>query len=269
MLIPPGGLLAGSLVKKYGSFLAVDGLDLCVNPGEVYGFLGPNGSGKSTTIRMLTGILSPTSGDITVCGYDLKREPEKAKARIGYVPDEPVLYEKLTGMEFLDFVAELYGVPRGLRRTRALEMLGLLGLEDKGADLIQSYSKGMRQKVAIAASLLHEPKVLVMDEPVTGLDPVSARVLKSLVRKLARSGAAVLMSTHLLEIAERMCDRIGILVSGRLIAEGTMLELRAKTGDLSAGKTLEDIFISLAAGEEYKDVIASLDRETEGAGKPV
>ena len=269
MSIPPGGLLTSSLTKKYGQFVAVDSLNLCVHPGEVYGFLGPNGSGKSTTIRMLTGILAPTSGSVAICGYDLKKEPEKAKALIGYVSDEPVLYERLTGMEFLDFMGDLYGVPRGVRRTRAQEMLGLLGLEDKGADLIQSYSKGMRQKVAIAGALLHEPKILVMDEPVSGLDPMSARVLKSLVRKLARSGAAVLISTHLLEIAERMCDRIGILVAGRLIADGTMRELRAKTGDVSDGKTLEDVFISLAAGEEYKDVIASLDREADEAGEPV
>ncbi|MGE5579726.1 MAG: ABC transporter ATP-binding protein [Bacillota bacterium] len=260
-------LTASALTKKYGNLTAVDCLDLELRPGEVYGFLGPNGSGKSTTIGMLTGVLAPTSGDVAVCGFDLKREPEKAKAFIGYVPDEPVLYEKLTGLEFLDFVGDLYGVPKAVRKARALELLGMLGLEYKGPDLIQSYSKGMRQKISIAAALLHNPRVLIMDEPVSGLDPMSARVLKSLVRNLARSGTAVLISTHLLEIAERMCDRIGILVAGRLIAEGTMDELRDRTRDSCEGTTLEDVFISLAAGEEYKEIIASLDREAD-AGEP-
>lgn len=247
--------------------MAVDRLEMNLRPGEVYGFLGPNGSGKSTTIRMLAGVLAPTSGSVIICGFDLKREPEKAKTAIGYVPDEPVLYDKLTGLEFLDFVGDLYGVPKATRKARALELLGMLGLEDKGTDLIQSYSKGMKQKVSIAGALLHKPKVLVMDEPVSGLDPMSARVLRSLVRNLARSGAAVLISTHLLEIAERMCDRIGILVAGRLIAEGTMDELRGRTKDVCEGKTLEDVFISLAAGEECKEIIASLDREVD-AGEP-
>jgi len=260
-------LIANALTKRYGQFTAVDCLDLELRPGEVYGFLGPNGSGKSTTIGMLTGVLAPTSGEVTVCGFDLKKEPEKAKACIGYVPDEPILYEKLTGLEFLDFVGELYGVPREVRKSRSPELFGMLGLEDKGRDLIQSYSKGMKQKVSIAAALLHHPKVLIMDEPVSGLDPMSARVLKSLVRNLARSGATVLLSTHLLEIAERMCDRIGILVAGKLIAEGTMEELRDRTKDVCEGTTLEDVFISLAAGEEYKEIIASLDRDAD-AGEP-
>lgn len=259
MAVRSTSLMADSLVKKYGQVSAVDGLDLTLPPGEVYGLLGPNGSGKTTTLRMLTGILSPTSGSITVMGHDLAKEPEKAKAHIGYVPDEPVLYEKLTGLEFLDFIGELYGVPKTVRRTRTEEILHILGLEDRGVDLIQSYSKGMRQKVAVSAALLHNPSVLIMDEPVTGLDPMSARILKSLVQKMARSGCAVLLSTHLLEIAERLCDRIGILVAGKLIAEGTMAELRLQAGEAAAGSTLEDIFISLAAGDEYKDLIRSLD----------
>lgn len=263
MLDRPGNLIASALTKKYGNFIAVDSLDLQLRPGEVYGFLGPNGSGKSTTIKMLTGILSPTSGNVTICGYDLKKEPEKAKAALGYVSDEPPLYEKLTGLEFLDFVGDLYGVPRKVRKTRSSETLALLGMEDKGKEHIQSYSKGMRQKVAIAAALIHEPRVLIMDEPVTGLDPMSARILKSVVRRLARSGATVLMSTHLLEIAERMCDRVGILVEGKIVAEGTMDNLREKTGDVAGGLSLEDVFISLAAGDEYKEVIASLDREAD------
>ncbi len=205
---PRCGIAARGLTKKYGQLTAVDCLDLELRPGEVYGFLGPNGSGKSTTIGMLTGVLAPTSGEVTVCGFDLKKEPEKAKACIGYVPDEPVLYEKLTGLEHLDFIGELYGVPKAIRKTRGLELLGMLGLEDKGRDLIQSYSKGMRQKISIAAALLHSPLVLIMDEPVSGLDPMSARVLKSLVRNLARSGTTVLISTHLLEIAKR-CNVAG------------------------------------------------------------
>jgi len=274
-------LVASSLVKRYGETVAVNGLNLAVMPGEIYGLLGPNGSGKSTTLRMLTGILTPTSGTVKVCGHGIQEEPERAKASLGYVPDEPVLYDKLSALEFLDFVGELYSIPRAIRRARADSLLHTLDLEGRAADPIQSYSRGMKQKVSVAAALLHNPRILVMDEPITGLDPIAVRVLKGVLRKMTRDGAAVLMSTHLLEVAEHLCDRIGILVGGVLVAEGTMAQLasRASQTEIASqagitGMTLEDIFISLAAGEEYKDIIASLERDegepwtSEGAERP-
>ncbi|NLA61175.1 MAG: ABC transporter ATP-binding protein [Firmicutes bacterium] len=254
--------MARSLHKEYDRHPVVKDLNLAIRPGEVYGLLGPNGSGKSTTIRMLTGILEPTKGTVSVCGHDMKRSPEMAKASLGYVPDEPVLYEKLTALEFLDFVGELYSLPKAVRRAAMREMLHLLDLEDRSGDRIESYSRGMKQKVAISAALLHNPQVLIMDEPITGLDPITVRVLKGMLRKMARSGAAILLSTHILEVAERLCDRIGILVDGFLVAEGTMAELSAKAPEMSVGgTTLEDIFVGLAAGEEHKDIIDSLEAD--------
>lgn len=260
-------LVATSLIKKYGESVAVDGLNLAVMPGEIYGLLGPNGSGKSTTLRMLTGLLAPTSGTSKVCGYSIQKEPEKAKASLGYVPDEPILYDKLSALEFLDFVGELYSIRRTVRIGRIDGLLHTLDLEGRAADPIQSYSRGMKQKVAVAAALLHNPKVIIMDEPITGLDPIAVRVLKGMLRKMTREGAAVLMSTHLLEVAEHLCDRIGILVGGVLVAEGTMAQLASRADQTRVtGMTLEDIFISLAAGEEYKDIIASLERDEGEAG---
>ncbi len=261
-------LVATSLVKKYGEAAAVDGLNLAVMPGEIYGLLGPNGSGKSTTLKMLTGLLAPTSGTTKICGHSVQREPEKAKASLGYVPDEPILYDKLSALEFLDFVGELYSIPRTVRIGRIDGLLHTLDLEGRAADPIQSYSRGMKQKVAVAAGLLHNPKVVIMDEPITGLDPIAVRVLKGMLRRMTRDGAAVLMSTHLLEVAEHLCDRIGILVGGVLVTEGTMAQLASKANQTRiTGMTLEDIFISLAAGEEYKDIIASLERD-EGEAVP-
>jgi ABC-2 type transport system ATP-binding protein len=261
-------LVAQSLYKEYDRHPVVRDLNLAIRPGEVYGLLGPNGSGKSTTIRMLTGILEPTSGNVSVSGHDMRREPEKAKASLGYVPDEPVLYEKLTALEFLDFVGELYSLPKSSRRAAMNDTLRMLDLENRAGDRIESYSRGMKQKVAISAALLHNPRVLIMDEPITGLDPIAVRVLKGMLRKMARSGAAILLSTHILEVAERLCDRIGILVDGFLIAEGTMAELSAKAPEMSVGgTTLEDIFVGLAAGEEHKDIIASLEAEEKEPAK--
>ncbi len=254
-------LVTSGLAKRYGGVLALKGLDLRLNPGEIYGLLGPNGSGKSTALRMITGILAPASGSIRVGGYDVWREPGKAKALMGYIPDEPVLYEKLTALEFLDFVGELYSVPKDQRRQRIESILHMLDLEGRINDQIQSYSRGMKQKVAITAALLHDPPVLIMDEPVTALDPIAVRVFRGMLRKKARGGGAVLLSTHILEIAERLCDRVGILVGGELVDEGTPSELRARAGSGSAGASLEDLFISLAASPEYKDIISSLEAD--------
>lgn len=247
------------LCKRYGTLTAVDGLNLEVGPGELFGFLGPNGAGKTTTIRMLTGLLRPTAGRVFIGGYDVQREPVRAKALLGYVPDEPVLYEKLTGREFLTFMADLYRVDGSRRNERIPELLELFGLTERGDDLIQSYSRGMRQKIAVAGALVHEPRVLILDEPTVGLDPRSARVLKDVLRALTGRGVTVFMSTHVLEIAERMCTRVGIIDRGRLIACGTMEELRAQAREDSA--TLEDIFLKLTGGTEYEEVIRLLGEE--------
>lgn len=250
---------AEELCKRYGRLAAVDGLNLEVGPGELFGFLGPNGAGKTTTIRMLTGLLRPTSGRVFIGGYDVQREPVRAKALLGYVPDEPVLYEKLTGHEFLAFMADLYRVDKGRRDGRIPELLELFGLSERGDDLIQSYSRGMRQKIAVAGALVHDPRVLILDEPTVGLDPRSARVLKDILRALAGLGVSVFMSTHVLEIAERMCTRVGIIDRGRLITCGNMEELRAQAREDSA--TLEDIFLKLTGGTEYEEVIRLLGEE--------
>jgi len=240
-----------SLIKRYGDKLAVDNVSFQVQAGEIFGFLGPNGAGKTTTIKMIVGLLQPTSGRVTVNGFDVQAQPLQAKATNGYVPDEPNLYPKLTGRELLRFVGDLYGIPRKQVERRTEELLRLFDLTQAGDDTIDSYSHGMRQKTALAAALVHDPRVLVLDEPTVGLDPKSARLIKDILRQMAGRGAAIFLSTHILEIAERMCDRIGIINKGQLIAVGTMEELRAMvTGETS----LEDIFLGLTGGAEYAEI---------------
>ena len=236
------------LVKRYGDKLAVDDVSLEVHAGEIFGFLGPNGAGKTTTIKVAIGLLQPSAGEVRVAGWDIQKEPLRAKAASGYVPDEPTLYPKLSGRELLRFVGDLYGVDSAQVDRRIEELLRLFDLTAAADDTIDSYSHGMRQKMSLAAALVHDPKVLVLDEPTVGLDPKSARLIKDILRQLADRGAAVFLSTHILEIAEHMCDRIGIINQGRLIAAGTMAELRA----LGQGQSrLEDIFLSLTGGAEY------------------
>lgn len=239
------------LTKRFGEKAAVESLSFQVQGGEIFGFLGPNGAGKTTTIKMLVGLLRPTSGLVKVAGYNVQQQPLQAKAATGYIPDEPNLYPKLTARELLRFVGDLYGLERDQVERRSDELLRLFDLVSAGDDVIDSYSHGMRQKTALAAGLLHDPKVLVLDEPTVGLDPKSARLIKDILRQIADRGAAVFLSTHILEIAERMCDRIGIINQGRLIAVGTMDELR------SMGKgesSLEDIFLDLTGGAEYAEI---------------
>lgn len=244
------------LTRQFGTNTAVDRLNLEVCAGEIFGFLGPNGSGKTTTIRMLTGLLEPTSGEALICGYDINREPSRAKALIAYVPDQPRLYGKLTAREFLALTANLYRIPPDQAREQAENLLALFELAGRGDELLESYSHGMRQKVVLAAALIHRPRVLLMDEPTVGLDPRSARLLKDVLQELARRGAAVFVSTHILEIAERMCHRVGILQEGALIAQGSPQELRKKVGH--ADESLEDIFLELTGGTEHAEVIRSL-----------
>src|SRR5215216_6076984 len=238
------------LVKRYGDKVAVNNVNFNVYSGEVFGFLGPNGAGKTTTIKMIVGLLQPTSGIVKVAGYDVQAQPILAKASNGYVPDTPNLYAKLTGRELLRFVGDLYNLDRTQATRRIDELLRMFDLVRAADDTVDSYSHGMQQKASLAAALMHDPRVLVLDEPTVGLDPKSARLIKDILRQLADRGAAVMLSTHILEIAERMCDRIGIINQGRLIAVGTMEELRAlgKDDGRLGAVSLEDIFLGLTGG---------------------
>lgn len=242
---------ANQLTKRYGEKTAIQDVTFAVEPGEIFGFLGPNGAGKTTTIKIIAGLLHPTSGSVNVAGYDVLKQPLQAKAANGYVPDTPNLYAKLTGRELLRFVSDLYVIDPHKIPARIEELLRLFDLTEVGDDTIDSYSHGMQQKIALAAALVHDPKVLILDEPTVGLDPKSARLIKDILRQLADRGSAVFLSTHILEIAERMCDRIGIINKGELIAIGTMDELRA----MGKGETsLEDIFLNLTGGAEYAEI---------------
>ncbi len=237
-----------NLIKRYGGKVAVKDVSFDVHGGEIFGFLGPNGAGKTTTIKMIVGLLQPTSGSVKVAGFDVQTQPLLAKAASGYVPDTPNLYAKLSGRELLRFVGDLYSLDRQQVARRIEELLRTFELAAAADDTIDSYSHGMQQKASLAAALVHDPRVLVLDEPTVGLDPKSARLIKDILRQLADRGAAVMLSTHILEIAERMCDRIGIISKGELVAIGTMDELRAlgQSGETS----LEDIFLGLTGGAE-------------------
>jgi ABC-2 type transport system ATP-binding protein len=229
------------LVRRYGGFTAVDGLDLTVRPGEIVGFLGPNGAGKTTTLRCCSGLLAADAGEVWIDGRALAGAPLEARARLGFVPDRPFLYDRLTAWEFLDFVGALYRLDAAAARERAAELIERLELGPAADELVETYSLGMRQKLSIAAALLHDPPLVMLDEPLGGLDPHSARALKDLLRERAARGLGVLVSTHLLDVAERLCDRVVVLHHGRKRAEGTLAELRGASADA----TLEDVFLTL------------------------
>jgi ABC-2 type transport system ATP-binding protein len=245
------------LTKKYGSFTAVDRIDLRVERGELFGFLGPNGAGKTTTLRMIAGILRPTAGSIRIAGVDLLRDPMNAKARLGFIPDRPFIYEKLTGMEFLRFVAGLFQQEGSEVDHRARELLALFDLSDWREELVESYSHGMRQKLIIASAFVHRPEVIVVDEPMVGLDPKAAKTLKDLFREYARRGHTVMMSTHTLEVAQHLCDRVAIIQRGQIRACGTMDELRAHAEHPQ--DRLEDIFLRLTGEEAARGLVEVLD----------
>ncbi|ADY56297.1 Sulfate-transporting ATPase [Syntrophobotulus glycolicus DSM 8271] len=247
------------LVKRYGSVPVVNGLNLEVKSGEIFGFLGPNGAGKTTTIKMLTGLLDPSEGEIFIGGYEIRKQPAQAKALIAYVPDQPKIYNKLSAREFLFLISALYRVPKDMAKDRVEQLLAIFDLSNRADELLEGYSHGMRQKVVLASALIHQPRVILLDEPTVGLDPASARLLKDILQELARQGAAVFVSTHILEIAERMCHRVGILKNGRLIAQGSPEELRQETG--RGGESLEDIFLELTGDKENAELIASLKEE--------
>jgi ABC-2 type transport system ATP-binding protein len=252
-------LAAEGLVKRFGDFVAVDSVDLTLQPGEIFGLLGPNGAGKTTTVRMLTGLLRPTAGAVRINGHDLLHEPQEVKRLIGYVPDEPYLYDKLTGREFITLMAELYGV-RGDIARRTDELLAYFDLSGAADDQIGGYSHGMRQKTALGAVLIHDPLLLFLDEPTVGLDPRSARLLKDTLLDMARQGRAVLLCTHILEIAQAICDRVAILEHGRIIAHGSLEQLRA-TAHADHDDSLEDIFLRLTGGEEERVLARALSTE--------
>ncbi|HPD56955.1 MAG TPA: ABC transporter ATP-binding protein [Smithellaceae bacterium] len=232
-----------NLTKDYGTVLAVNNLNLRVATGEIYGFIGPNGAGKTTTIRMMGGIIEPTSGKVIISGIDMKEDPLRAKKIIGFVPDRPFLYEKLTGMEFLKFIADIYEVETKIITPRAQELLEKFALTDWAHEIIEAYSHGMKQRLIIAAALMHDPRVLVIDEPMVGLDPAAVRMVKDMLKNLSRQNVTIFVSTHTLSIAEDLCDRIGVIHRGALLAQGSIAELNlaARTGN--AG--LEEAFLTL------------------------
>jgi ABC-2 type transport system ATP-binding protein len=245
-----------TLSKNFGLFTAVDQVSLQLRAGEIYGFLGPNGAGKTTTIKMLAGLLLPSGGSIHICGRDLAKDPRFCKNLTGYIPDRPYLYEKLTGAEYLGFIASLYEVDNGARvagaAERYLELFDLMPWKDH---LIEGYSHGMRQKLIMTSVFMLDQPLIIIDEPMVGLDPKSARIVKELFKAKAKAGAGILLSTHSMEIAEELCDRIGIIVQGRIKAEGSMAELRRHA---LGGENLEDIFLQLTGASELHAVIAAL-----------
>lgn len=232
-----------AITKKYGDFRAVDNLNLAVARGEIFGFLGPNGAGKTTTIKMIAGVLEPSAGTITIGGIDMLKQPEAAKRKIGFIPDRPYLYEKLTGMEFLKFTADLYGVADENYRANARKNLERFSLTDWSDELIESYSHGMKQRLIMSAALMHEPEIIIVDEPMVGLDPAAIIMVKELFQSLAQNGVSVFMSTHTLAVAEDTCDRVGIIHRGRLIASGTTADLRHEANVTDAD--LEKVFLNL------------------------
>jgi len=241
-----------NVTKKYGDIVAVHNLSLHVFPGEVFGFLGPNGAGKTTTLKMLSGLLEPTTGEIKVAGYDIIKEALSAKKEIAFVPDKPFIYEKLTGREFLEFVRDIYGVNGDNAITeKQNRLINLFSLDDWLDELVESYSHGMRQKLIITSALIHNPQALIIDEPMVGLDARGAKQVKELFVSAAKEGTTVLVSTHTMAVAQEVCDRIGILNKGELVAVGTVDELRDKAGGVA--DDLESIFLALTEGDAAQD----------------
>jgi len=244
------------VAKRYADIVAVDYIDLNIKHGEILGLLGPNGSGKSTTLKMILGLVKPDSGSVNVLGVNAEDDPVAVKRQVGYVPESPRLYEFLTGLEYLDFVGDVYGIGVSEKKNRIEEYLEALELEGREGDMISSYSLGMKQKIALISAFLHKPKLLLLDEPLNGLDPRSARIVKDLLRELKSQGVTTIMSTHILEIAQAMCDRIAIMYEGRLLALGNMKELRQKAR--LPGSDLEDIFLKLTGTEDIREVVEAL-----------
>lgn len=247
-----------NLTKKFGNLAAVDNITLTIEAGSIFGFLGPNGAGKTTTIKMMVGLLKPTSGTVLIGGKDITVQPQEVKRMVGYIPDRSYLYEKLTGREFLQFVAGLYGFTKNECDGKIDHLLRLFGLEGWGDELIESFSYGMRQRLVLSSTLIHNPKVIIVDEPVVGLDPKGARLVKMVFKNLAKEGVTFFISTHVLEIAEELCDRIAIIQKGRIIALGTMDELQKNVN--RENKRLESLFLHLTGEEDLSETIAALKK---------
>ena len=244
------------VAKRYIDIIAVDYIDLDVEYGEIFGLLGPNGSGKTTTLKMILGLVKPDSGSVNALGINVGENPIEVKRRVGYVPESPRMYEFLTGLEYLDLTGDIYGMSAAEKKARIDEYLEALELEGREGDMMSSYSQGMKQKVAAISALMHSPQLLLLDEPLSGLDPRSARIIKDLLRELASEGVTTILSTHVLEIAQAMCDRIAIMYEGRLLTLGTMEELREKAR--MPGSDLEDIFLKLTGTADIRPVIEAL-----------
>ena len=247
-----------SVTKSYGELMAVKGVSFGIDGGQVLGLLGPNGSGKSTLMKMIVGVLKPDGGSIEVQGVDVAKDPIAVKRIVGFVPESPRLYEFLTGFEYLDFVADIHGLEATVKEERISEFLKALGLEGRENELINGYSQGMKQKLAIIAGLMHRPQILVLDEPLNALDPRSARIVKDLIHKLRDDGIPTIFSTHVLEIADAICDRIVIMYDGKILEEGTSEELRSKGG--TPGSTLEEVFLKLTGTSDTREIVEALTR---------
>ena len=241
------------LVKVYGRFKAVDGVTLNVEPGEIHGFLGPNGAGKTTTLRMIAGLLKPSSGRILVNNHDMEKEPEAAKASLGFIPDRPFIYDKLTAGEFLTFHAGLYGISNGTVQGRVHEMLDLFELRSWENELIESFSHGMKQRLVMSSAFFHRPQAVAVDEPMVGLDPRGARLIKDVFRRMSERGVAILMSTHTLEVAQEMCHRVSIIQKGQIIAQGTVDEIKQRAGS-AIDEHLTSVFLRLTGGSGLQEI---------------
>ena len=245
-----------NVTKRYSEIVAVNNLNLTLGTGEIFGLLGPNGSGKSTTLKMLLGLVTPDAGSVNVLGLDVLKQPVEVKRLVGYVPESANIYEFLTGIEYLDFIADVYGVPPSEKKQRITEYLKALQLEGREGDMINSYSDGMKKKISLISAFIHKPKLLILDEPLNALDPRSAKIVKDFLHELKGQGVTTIMSTHVLEIAEAICDRIGIMYQGTILALGNMNELRQKASMPSSG--LEDIFLKLTGTEDLRAVVEEL-----------
>lgn len=252
----PCAIDVDSVSKSYGSIKAIDNLSLKIEGGQVYGLLGPNGSGKSTLMKIIVGLIKPDSGAVSVCGLDPVKNPIEVRSIIGFVPESPRLYDFLTAREYLDFVADLFGIPFEVKRERIEHFLEAFELNGREDEMLSGYSQGMRQKVAIIGALLHKPKVLIMDEPLNGLDPRSARIVKDLLNKLCEDGVTTVFSTHVMEIAQAICRRVAILYNGSLLSEGNVDELKAR----AQGSSLEDVFLRLTGGNDLRSVVEELTK---------
>ena len=244
------------VTKRYNEILAVNNINLAINSGEIFALLGPNGSGKSTTLKMLLGLVPPNAGSLTVLGLDVQKDPIAVKRQVGYVPESPDIYEFLTGIEYLDFIADIYNVSPTEKQQRINEYLKALQLEGREGDMINSYSDGMKKKISLISAFLHKPKLLILDEPLNALDPRSARIVKNFLQELKTQGVTTILSTHVLEIAEAVCDRIGIMYQGSILALGNMNQLREEAS--LPGSGLEDIFLKLTGTGDLKAVVEEL-----------